>query len=120
MTVWGVSDADFQDQETLATAAGVTPPDRFALRFRHRLAGSWSDWFFVKSRDFFCATVPPYGATEKAWEAGLPDLHAAQLRQLAFLEAVERAGISLDAVQVQIVEFPAETVIKDWQRAVGR
>jgi hypothetical protein len=120
MTEWNATPADFQDAETLARAARVTFQDHFAIRFRHRLAGSWSDWLFIKTRDFFCQSVPPHGATERAWEAGLPDLHAAQLRQLAFLEAVERAGISLDAIEVEIIAFPAETVIKDWQRAAGR
>ena len=120
MTSWNASRADFQDQETLARAAGVTPPDRFAIRFRHQLSGSWSGWLFVKTRDFFCEKVPAHGATEKVLEAGIPDLHAAQLRQLEFLEAVQRAGISLDAVEIQIVEFPADRVIKDWQRAAGR
>lgn len=120
MTAWGASTADFQDEETLTAAARVTFQDRFAIRFRHRLAGSWSDWLFVKTRDFFCEKFPPHSATEKVWEAGISDMHAAQLRQLAFVDAVQLAGISLDAVQVQIVEFPAETVIKDWQRAAGR
>lgn len=120
MTGWNASAADLQDSETLAQAAWVTTPDRFALRFRHRLAGSWSDWLFVKTRDFFSQDVPAHGATEKVCEAGLPDLHAAQLRQLEFLEAVQRAGVALDAIEVQIIEYPAETVIKNWQRAAGR
>jgi len=120
MTAWNASAADIQDEETLAQAAGVTPPDRYALRFRHRIAGSWSGWLFVKTRDFFCAEVPPHGATEKACEAGLPDLHAAQLRHLSFSEAVQRAGVSLDAVEVEAIEYPAETVMRDWQRAAGR
>jgi hypothetical protein len=120
MTAWNASTADVQDQETLASAAGVTSKDRFAIRFRHQLAGSWSDWLYVKTRDFFCQDVPPHAATEKACEAGISDLHAAQLRQIKFLEAVERAGISLDVVDVEIVDFPAETVIKNWQRAAGR
>lgn len=120
MTAWNASVADIQDQETLAQAAGVTPPDRYAIRFRHQISGSWSDWLFVKTRDFFCQPVPAHAATEKAWEAVIPDFHAAQLRQLGFLASVSEAGISLDAVDVQIIEFPAETVIKNWQRAAGR
>lgn len=120
MTSWNASHADFQDQETLANSAGVTFQDRFAIRFRHRIAGSWSGWLYIKTRDLFCGKVEPHAATEKSWEAGLPDLHAAQLRQLAFLEAVERSGIAIESVQVQIIEFPAETVVKDWQRASGR
>lgn len=119
MTTWGATAADIQDEETLADAAGVTFLDRFAIRFRHSLAGSWSDWLFVKTRDFFCEKFPPHSATEKVWEAGLPDLHAAQLRQLKFLEEVERAGIALDAVEIEIVEFPAEKVVKDWKRAAA-
>lgn len=117
---WNASATDIKDEETLARAAGVTPPDRFALRFRHQISGTWSDWLFVKTRDFFCQPVPAHAATEKAWEAEIPDFHAAQLRQLGFLAAVHQAGVSLDAVQCEIIEYPAETVFRDWQRAAGR
>jgi hypothetical protein len=120
MTVWGATDADMQDQETIASAAGVTPTDHFAIRFRHQLSGTWSDWLYVKTRDFFLGKVEPHAATERAWEAGLPDMHAAQLRQLAFAEAVQRAGVSLDALEVEVVEYPFETVFRNWQRAAGR
>lgn len=117
MTAWGATDADFKDADPLATAAGVTPPDRFFIRFRYRRSdGEWSDYLYVKSRQEDGRPARGHAATEMRAEAGFPTLEAAQLRQLGFITAVMERGVRCDSVQIELIDGARGALFEEWSR----
>lgn len=121
MTAWNASAADIQDEETLAQAAGVTPPDRFFLRFCYRRAGGdWSTPLYVRAKHEDGRPASGHAATEKREKAGFPSLEAAQLRHLGFLTAVMERGVNRHAVQVELIDDARWALLEEWSRAAGR